>query len=123
MIAKDEQALSCDFAETYHVLDFRALPARRAAMLACGLRPSARIMMKLAGLPVPPEILLLAMIADATRTTMWLNTKDAAEGKNQPRSIASLMLKGPSGERGVGFDSFEDFNAWRASMFGGENNA
>lgn len=123
MIAKDEQALCCDFAETYHILDFRALPARQAAMLACGLRPSSRIMLRLYGLPVALETLLLAMVADATRMLMWFSSEDGAEGKNRPKSVAAILLKGTTGEQGVGFDSPEDFDAWRASMMGGENNA
>lgn len=122
MIAKDEDALACDFAETYHILDFRALPARKAAQLACGLRPDARIMLRMAGLTVSVETMLLAMIADATRTTMWLNTTDAADGKNQPKSIA-VILAGRGEQEGAGFDTAEEFEAWRASMIGGDPNA
>lgn len=43
MILTDEDALICDFAETYNVLDYRALPLRTAATLASGLRADARI--------------------------------------------------------------------------------
>lgn len=122
MISRDEDALVCDFAETYHILDFRTLPAREAARLACGLRPSSRIMMQLAGLPVNVETMLLAMIADAARALVWLSTNDAVEGKNQPRSIAA-MLAGKGEQQGVGFEDAEAFEAWRASMIGGEKHA
>lgn len=122
MIARDEDALACDFAETYRILDFRALPARKAAQLACGLRPDARIILRMAGLTVSVETLLLAMIADATRTTMWLNTTDAVDGKNQPKSIAAI-LAGRGEQEGAGFDTAEEFEAWRASMIGGDTNA
>lgn len=43
MILTDEDALICDLAETYHVLDYRALPLKTAAALASGLRADARI--------------------------------------------------------------------------------
>jgi len=43
MIATDEDALVCDLAETYHVLDYRMLPLKTAAALASGLRSDARI--------------------------------------------------------------------------------
>lgn len=38
MVAVDEEALICDFAETYNILDWRELPCRTAAILASGLR-------------------------------------------------------------------------------------
>lgn len=43
MILTDEDALICDLAETYHVLDYRSLPLLTAATLASGLRSDARI--------------------------------------------------------------------------------
>lgn len=121
MIAEDEDALACDFAETYQILDFRELPARKAAQLACGLRHDARIKMRMAGLTVDVKTLLMAMIADAARVLVWLNTKDAMDGKNQPKSIAAML----AGEKtqGAGFDSAEEFEAWRANMLEGEENA
>ena len=38
MIATDEDALICDFAETYHIYDYRSLDVEYAATLAYGLR-------------------------------------------------------------------------------------
>ena len=121
MIAVDEAALMCDFLETYHLLDFRALPARRAAIYAAGLGPGSRIMRRLADSPADPDTLLLALIADAARVLVWQNTRDGLEGRNPPESIARRLL-GESGET-VGFSSAEDFDAWRASILRGETNA
>ena len=42
MVASDEDALICDFAETYHILDYKALPLKLRATLASGLRDSSR---------------------------------------------------------------------------------
>lgn len=43
MIHADEDALICDLAETYHVLEYRRLPLMTVAALASGLRAGARI--------------------------------------------------------------------------------
>lgn len=121
MIAKDEDALICDFAETYHILDYRALPARQAARLACGLRPSSRIVQALSGAPTDPETVLLALIADAVRILVWQNTEDGHKGRNQPKSLLAILWG--SSQTGAGFDSADDFEAWRASMIGGDPRA
>lgn len=43
MIDTDEEALICDFAETYHIYNYRSLPARLAATYAVGLGDNSRI--------------------------------------------------------------------------------
>ena len=52
-LAPDE--LVCDMAETYHVLDWRALPLRLAATLAAGLPETSRSLRKAAGRTVDFE--------------------------------------------------------------------
>lgn len=121
MVALDETALICDFAERYHVLDWRALPVYTAAALAAGLEADSRIMRKISGAPADVQTMLLAMIADALHVLAWQNTKDAASGKNRPKSIVQAIL-GDTRDPVEGFASVEDFRAWRASMTGGENN-
>ena len=123
MIAKDEDALRCDFLETYHVFDYRALPARQAALYAAGLRPSSRIKQALSGVSADLQTILLAHIADATRLLVWQKTEDGVKGQNQPRSLVSLLMDDSQETSSHGFDTPEDFNAWRASMLGGDNNA
>lgn len=120
MIAVDDAALRCDFMETYHIIDYRALPARQAAMFACGLGEGSRIIRKLSGAAAPLDTLLLAIIADAVRVLAWQNTKDGHEGKNQPKSILEAMTGQKQTE---GFDSAEDFLTWRESMLGGNDDA
>ena len=122
MVAADEAALICDFAETYHLYDYRELPARRAALLACGLRPESRIVQKISGAKAPTETMLLALIADALKILVWQNTRDGTKGRNKPTSIVEAIL-GEEKETAEGFDSAAEFEAWRASMLGGENNA
>lgn len=118
MISLDEDALICDFAETYRIYDYRQLPARRAAVYACGLRPNARIMMKLCNIKVPLETLLLALIADAGKLNVWMKTKDAMKGQNKPASIMSALID-TNKEKPMSFDSPDDFMAWREQMMGG----
>lgn len=118
MISVDENALICDFAETYRIYDYRQLPARRAAVYACGLRPNSRIIMKLSGTEVPLETLLLALIADAGKINVWLQTKDAIKGKNKPQSILESILDMKK-EKVSTCESPEAFIEWRAKMLGG----
>lgn len=44
MIRLDEDAVICDLAETYGVLNYRELPLQTVATLASGLHADARIM-------------------------------------------------------------------------------
>ena len=122
MVGLDEGALTCDFAETYHVYDWRALPARTAATLAMGLGPDSRIMQKISGARVPFDTLLLAAIADTVRILAWMQTKDGARGRNRPDSILDRLTGTARTGETAGFDGPEAFDAWRASILEGFNN-
>ena len=122
MVATDETALICDFAERYHVLDWRSLPVFTAAALAVGLEADSRIVRKICGAPAPLQTILLAVIADMTHVLAWQNTEDARTGKNAPQSILRALLGKGRKDGAEGFDSVDDFLAWHASMTGGENN-
>lgn len=89
MIAADRDALICDLAETYGILDYRALPARLLATLAVGLRADSRIKMLLGGVKAPADTLLAAAMVDRLSLLVWARTKDAPKGRNRPRSILS----------------------------------
>ena len=118
MIAVDDAALRCDFMETYHIPDYRALPARQAALFACGLRDGSRIKMALAGAAAPPETILLAGILDGVRWLCWANSQAAQDGEAPPPSVLDSILRKGEPRESVGFDSPEDFDAWNASMMG-----
>lgn len=122
MIVLDEDALICDFAETYHIYDYRQIPASTAATLACGLRPDSRIKLKMANKPIGVNEMLLAGIIDRLSILIWQNTKDAANGVNFPESMLGKML----GRRSVtgeveAYESAEDFEAARREVLGGIN--
>ena len=113
MVCIDEDALTCDFAETYGVYAFRSLPLLTAATLAQGLGPDSRIMRKLSGADVPLNTLLLATTADRLGHLIWMNSKDGQKGRNRPKYILDALLHRET-ERAAGFDSGEDFEtAWQ----------
>lgn len=62
-LAPDE--LVCDMAETYNVLDWRALGLPLAATLAGGLRETSRTCMALNHAPITTDTLLLGAMADS----------------------------------------------------------
>lgn len=93
MVKADEDALICDFAETYHIYNWRSLPVRTAATLAAGLRDDARIHLKMSGLPCSFDRIILAGIFDAARVANWQRSKDGQTGKSKPEMVVKQILK------------------------------
>jgi hypothetical protein len=105
----DEDAVACDLAETYHILDYRALPLRLVAKLVFGLRGNSRIKLEASGMKHPLETVLLAGILDNTRMLMWMQSKDGQRGTNRPALVTDIVLHGAperSAEQDV--QAFED---------------
>ena len=123
MLATDEDAVICDFAETYHVLDIGALDLQLAATLAAGLAPDSRIMRKLNGTELPTNTLLLALAADNLAMLRWFQSEDGLNNVNRPQSIlAALTGAGrPADPGGITFASPEEFEAYRAKLIGDQN--
>lgn len=115
MLRLDRDALICDFAETYHIYDLKALPVQTVALLACGLREDSRIKQKINGTHVPVNTLLLAHIVDRLGILIWQRTKDGQHGRNKPESIAEQLLN--TGKRNLNkvdaFESPEEFEEAR----------
>ena len=118
MIHEDEDALICDLAEAYKVFDYRALPVRLLATLCCGLREDSRIRMKLSGMKVSMEIMLLATAVDKLSFLAWSRTKDAEEGRNRPRSIVSIITGGAEEKDILAFETAEEFELAKAKAQG-----
>ena len=112
MIARNEPALECDFAETSHIYDYRELPPRRAALFAAGLPIDSRIKRELSGQKHPVETILLSHIADALQTLVWFKTKDGQRGTNRPKSILQEIMKDDE-EKYISFDSPQAYEAAR----------
>lgn len=121
MYALDKDALVCDFAETYHVLDMWALPVPLLAVLASGLREDSRIMMKMGGVSYIPAYISAAKAADELAMLMYSFTEDAAEGRNRPELLYDFIIeKQEPKQTNQGYDSGEDFlAAWKKITKGG----
>ena len=118
MVREDETALICDLAETYHILDWRALPL---AALSAGLREDSRIKMKIAGMKADQDTLLLAAAVDRLSLLMWAKTKDGQKGRNPPKSIFDELTRRPEdkkeNEKATVYDSVDAFReAWKQAV-------
>ena len=119
MMAADEDALACDFAETYGILDMRALPAGKLATLAAGLRGNSRIKLRLAGAAAPIDALLLAAAVDRLSFLVWAQTRDGAKGRRRPGYILQAILGEGAAARPIqAYRSGEDFSAAWARITG-----
>lgn len=121
MIATDEDALICDFAETYHIYDYKQLPARKAAVFASGLRDDSRVKMKMAGMNADPKTALLAAVADRVGILAWMQSKDGTKGRNRPASILAKIIEERKKEDDIAaFESGEAYERERSRILRGE---
>lgn len=125
MISVDEEALICDFAETYHIYDWRSLDVKYASILASRLRNNSRIKMKMSGIEYPLETLLLASAVDRLSYLLWAKTKDGQKGRNKPKSIyeelCGLNVKKKNDDYKK-FNSIEEFDNYRNKILERTNN-
>ena len=119
MVSVDRDALLCDFAETYGIYDFRALPVTVLATLAVGLRENSRIKMKLAGTKASRVEVMLAAALDRLSLLWWAQTENGQKNINRPQSILGVIMQdGNENKNNVGFDTAEDFEAAWEKMTG-----
>ena len=116
MFATDKDALICDLAETYHIYNYKSLPASMVATLAVGLREDSRIKMKLNNMRHSFDTMLMALLVDRMSLLVWLNTKDGATGTNRPASIFEQLILKEKENNIEGFDSSEDFEEEREKL-------
>lgn len=117
MINLDETALICDLAETYHILDYRSQPVKLVAALSAGLRDNSRIKMRLADLPVEPNTLMLATIADRIEAFRY----GFSNSGDKPVSLVEELLNGgkKANENGIaGFASSAELESALAKIRG-----
>lgn len=117
MVAAGEDDLICDFAEVYHIYDWRSIPVKLAATLAAGLPDSSRSMKRLTGLPCGMDTLLLAAIADRLSLLVWSKTKDAQKGRKRPQMITEGLLKKSEKKDIESFGDVDSFEAARRRFF------
>ena len=121
MIAADEDALICDFAETYHIYDYKALPVSYAAALACGLGPDSRIKMVISGIKIPTDVALQAAIIDRLSLLLWMQTEDGTKGRNRPKSLLDELTREKQENQVAAFASGDEFVRMWAMLAGKEN--
>lgn len=114
MLAEGRDELICDFAETYHVLDFWALPIPLMATLAAGLRENSRVKMKMAGVTYIPLEMVAPRIADTLSAIACGLSKNA----KMPPLLTDLMLseKKEDDNPVTAYSSTEDFDAAWAKL-------
>ena len=119
MIRLNEDALICDLAETYHIYDYKQLPASLVAVFAIGLRENSRIKMLMGRQKVSLDTLLLAGIVDRLGILAWQKTKDGQNNRNRPKSLVT-MLNGEEEERQeMVYRSGEEFEKAKAKILKG----
>ena len=107
MIRFDEDALICDLAETYHIMDYRSLPVKLVATLSAGLRDDSRIKLKAAGSPADLETIILSVIAD----NLTLLRAGMSKDKTKPFLFTDALNGEDKKEQRIGFNSVEEFEA------------
>lgn len=124
MVSVDENALICDFAETYHIYDWRSLDVKYASTLASGLRNNSRIKMKMSGIEYPLDTLFLASAVDRLSYLVWANTKDGQKGKNRPKSVYEILCGDNTKKENAykTFNTFDDFIKYRKNILERTNN-
>lgn len=117
MRASDEDALICDMAEYYHVLNVEALPVDLYATLAAGLPAESRIMRKITKRKLTLQEELLAASLDALNFLCWAKSKDGQKNRNRPKSVYDdLTQEKPPKEKAVVFRSVDEFEKERARI-------
>ena len=122
MIETDESALICDFAETYHIYDYRALPVSYAATLAYGLRGDSRIRLKLG--EVKEEVPCFISAAKAADCLALFVNSLREEPEECPALLTDIIYgRGQKEEKKkTSYSSGEDFrNAWENLTKGRDN--
>lgn len=121
MTREAEDALVCDFAAEYGITDWRALPIRTSAALACGLSADSRTARRLTGAKLKTDTLLLAIIADGLLSLRWMLSEDGGKGVNRPDSILSILTGDADIDNGqvLGYDSGEAWEAARRKILEG----
>lgn len=111
MLRADRDGLICDLAESYGVLDYKALPASVLAVLAAGLREDSRSKMNLSGRKAARAEMLLAAAVDGLNRITWLLSGVCPHEGEGPKSILRAILQEGEehADNALVFDSVEAY--------------
>lgn len=115
MLAISEDAIICDLAETYHILNFEEYPPTLIAKLVKGLRPDARIWTEKSDMDIPYMDLINIAIFDRLNWLCWTKTKDAEKGHNPPESLLARYTEVKNRDYQI-FESEDDFERKRQEI-------
>lgn len=120
MVSANREALICDFAETYGIYDFRALPVSTLATLAVGLRDDSRIKMHMHGAKISRLETLLAAAVDRLSMLWWAKTEDGQRNANRPKSMLSILSGDPvkTDSNIEAFETADEFESTWAAITG-----
>lgn len=105
----DRDALICDLAETYHLLDYRSVPIMTLATLSAGLHDDSRIKMKLMDLrEIAP-----AFVNVRTADTLTMILCALIGEKKKPKLYQDIMTVKQTEKKTTGFSSIEEFEEAR----------
>lgn len=111
-----EDDVICDFAETYHITDYRALLPNQVSLVAtlcAGLPDSSRIKRRIAGIRLSLTEVMLALIVDGINTLIWQQTKDGMKGRNRPESLLKKLTEEKQPKEDLQtFENVDSYEAW-----------
>lgn len=119
MLANDREALVCDLAETYHVLEMDSLPVSLLATLAAGLREDSRSRILLSGTSARLDTVLLAAAVDKLSLLVWAQTRDGQRGSNRPPSVLAAITGGETPRSNTAYDTAEEYEAAKQQILRG----
>lgn len=116
MIAADEDALICDLAETYHILNYKALPLRLVATLAAGLPLYSRSKSGDSCRGADLRMLICARAADTLGNIEWMLSGNPDAGR--PASLTAALLGQAPEEASGGIEGFDSPEELMKALYG-----
>lgn len=111
-----EDAIVCDMAETYGILNIKGLPVQKLATLVLGLRDNSRTKIMISGTKADAQTILLASILDAVALLVWFGSKDGQNGINRPKSVLNVIMGREEQGQYKTFATVEDFERYRQEI-------
>ena len=111
-----EDAIVCDMAETYGILNIKGLPVQKLATLVLGLRDNSRMKIMISGTKADTQTILLASILDAVALLVWFGSKDGQNGVNRPKSVLNVIMGREEQGQYKTFATVEDFERYRQEI-------
>lgn len=101
----------CDLAETYHILDYKAIKPNLLATLVLGLNQDSRVMRKMRHEKLTFHDSMLALIFDCLQIIAF--KQGHKKGAKRPESLFKKLTTPEVKEELMTFSSPEDYWRWR----------